>query len=93
MAQTVKKKVAVKKKAPAKKPAVKKKAAPKKPAAKPSQRTARRMAEKPAHGEGGRFIADDPATPENEHFGAVPQARLDQRKVGGGRRLGGKLIQ
>ena len=47
-----------------------------------------------AHDSGGKFIADDPLTPANEHLGEVPSPRKAQLATpgGGGRRLGGKLV-
>lgn len=47
-----------------------------------------------AHASDGKFVADDPSTPENEHLGEVPSPRAAQLTTpgGGGRRLGGKLV-
>ena len=47
-----------------------------------------------AHASDGKFVADDPSTPGNEHLGEVPSPRAAQLATpgGGGRRLGGKLI-
>ena len=47
-----------------------------------------------AHASDGKFVADDPSTPENEHLGEVPSPRAAQLATpgGGGRRLGGKLV-
>tara|TARA_R100001244_G_scaffold41976_1_gene38001 strand:- start:2300 stop:2518 length:219 start_codon:yes stop_codon:yes gene_type:complete len=53
-----------------------------------------KAAVKKAHASDGKFVADDPSTPENEHLGEVPSPRAAQLSTpgGGGRRLGGKLI-
>lgn len=64
----------------AKKPSAKKKAAAKKVTL--------------AHDDDGRFVADDPATPENEHVVSVDvnQARREAQRAVGMRRLGGAPV-
>ena len=51
---------------------------------------------KKAHAVDGRFIPDDPSTPENEHLGEVREVASRKAQLatpgGGGRRLGGRVV-